>query len=300
VCSVAEATARLTQCQFDMMLCDIQLPGQNGMEALKEVTEKYPEMVVILITRPATVQMAREGLRQGASDIITMPCNQGELAIIVQRNLTRRSLQQKHAQRYRMALESSQENVLDALLSALNARDTETKGHSARVAGYTMELAGQMAVPADLVYHIERGALLHDIGKIGISDRILQKPDKLTAEEWVEIRKHPVMGYQMCAKIEMLVSASQTVLHHHERWDGSGYPDGLAADAIPLGARIFAVADALDAMTTDRPYRTSLPFSAARQEIIKNSAIQFDPAVVRTFASITEARWLHIRINAAR
>jgi response regulator RpfG family c-di-GMP phosphodiesterase len=299
-CSAAGATACLTQRQFDMMLCSTHLQGQNGIQLLNEVAEHYPEMVVILITGPATIQSALDGFQQGRSDTISTTCKQGELAIIVQRNLTRRSLQQKHAQRYRMAFETSQESILDALLSALNTRDTETQGHSERVTAYTMEIADHMGISAGEVYHIERGALLHDIGKIGISDRILHKPHKLTADEWVEMRKHPVMGYQMCVKVEMLRQASQTVLHHHERWDGSGYPDGLKAEAIPLGARIFAVADALDAMTGDRTYRAAMPFSVAREEILKSSAKQFDPAIVHIFTSITEARWQYIRTHAAR
>jgi HD-GYP domain-containing protein (c-di-GMP phosphodiesterase class II) len=163
-----------------------------------------------------------------------------------------------------------------------------------------MELADRMAIPPGQLYHIERGALLHDIGKIGISDRILQKSGKLTAEEWAEVRKHPVIGYQMCADIEMLEPAAQIIRHHHERWDGMGYPDRLKAEAIPMGARIFAVADALDGITSDRPYRAARPLSVAREEIAGHSGKQFDPDVVRVFLAIPESRWMFIRAHAAR
>jgi putative nucleotidyltransferase with HDIG domain len=194
-----------------------------------------------------------------------------------------------------MALQTSNESVLDALLSALNTRDTETQGHSERVTAYTMEMADLMGLSSEQIYHIERGALLHDIGKIGIPDRILLKPGRLTPAEWIEMRKHPVIGYQMCAKIEMLKQAAQIVLHHHEAWDGTGYPDGLTGEAIPLGARIFAIADTLDAITSDRPYRAAMPFRVAREEIIKYSGRQFDPEIVQVFLSVPESRWQHIR-----
>ncbi len=186
------------------------------------------------------------------------------------------------------------ETMLDALLSALNTRDTETEGHLERVTAYTIELADLLNLREAELYPIERGALLHDIGKIGVPDSILRKPGKLTPEEWVEIRQHPLIGYEMCAKIDLLKTAATIVLHHHEAWDGSGYPYGLKGEAIPLGARIFAVADTLDAMTSDRPYRPALPFDAARTEIEKFSGRQFDPEIVKVFLSIPEPRWQRV------
>lgn len=294
-----EAHAWLAQRTFDILLADrsaitIGLAGPN------EVSSPYPDMVSVLVSTSDLPSGAREAVEIGANDFVTLPCNQGELAVTIQRCLTRRALQRKHAQRFRAALESSNENVLDTLLTALNTRDTETQGHTERVTAYTMEIADFMHIPPAQMYHIERGALLHDIGKIGIPDRILHKPASLTEAEWAEMRKHPVIGYQMCAKVELLRLAAQVVLRHHERWDGTGYPDGLAAEAIPIGARIFAVADALDAMTSDRPHRPAIPFAAACREIARGARRQFDPAVVRVFLNIPEARWSFIRANAAR
>jgi putative nucleotidyltransferase with HDIG domain len=295
-----KALELLGQQVYDVMLCDIYMPGQNGLEVLAQSLLSYPDMPVILITGYGSVAMARDALYQGASDFISKPCNPGELPIIVERNLTRHVVQRKNAQRHRQALQTSNETVLDALLSALNTHDTETEGHSERVTAYTIEMADIMHIPPLEMYHIERGALLHDIGKIGIPDRILLKPDKLNDEEWVEMRKHPVIGYEMCVKIEMLRTAARMVLHHHEAWDGRGYPHGLKSGEIPLGARIFAVADTLDAMTSDRPYRAAMSFAEARAEIIRFSGKQFDPEVVKVFLSVPDARWQQVRTLAAR
>ncbi len=289
-----EAIHCLSMRQFDIMFCDFILPAETGLELVKRTLLLYPDMPVILITGNVSVGLAREALRQGASDFITKPCNYGELPIVVERNLTRQAVARKNVMRHKMALHISNEGVLDALLSALNTRDTETEGHSERVTAYTIELADKMGLSEEEIYHIERGALLHDIGKIGIPDRILLKPEKLTPEEWVEMKKHPLIGFNMCSKIEMLKKSAQIVLHHHESWDGKGYPSGLIGKDIPLGARIFAIADTLDAMTSDRPYRKGLPFQIARQEIHRYSGIQFDPEVVETFLSVSEERWQYI------
>ena len=296
----AEAAEHLSQRQFDLLLCDIGIPGQSTLPSLLEVSQVFPDMAVVLTTVLHAEAAAASLLGDQSRDLITKPCNQVELTSVIQRNLTRRALQRKHTERFKLALETSQESVLDALLSALNTRDTEAQGHTERVTAYTMEIADTLKLPPSQSYHIERGALLHDIGKVGISDRILLKPDKLTREEWTEMRRHPVIGYEMCAKIEMLRQSAQIVQHHHEWWDGTGYPAGLKGQEIPMGARIFAIADALDAMTSDRPYRSAVSLSAARQEIFNCAGKQFDPAIVKVFLTIPEARLAMIRSNAAR
>jgi putative nucleotidyltransferase with HDIG domain len=280
---------------FDVILLDIHLPDIDGFALLQRVHGAWPELPVIMITGSSDVETARKALHAGASDFVTKPCNISELPIIVERNLTRNSLARRRTLNHLRELESSYETVLDALLSALDTRDTETEGHSERVTAYTMLLAEHMQVPQEELYHIERGALLHDIGKIGIPDRILLKPGPLTPEEWVEMKKHPVIGFRMCSKIDFLKGAAHIVLHHHERWDGKGYPDGLAGETIPLGARIFAVADTFDAMTTDRPYRSALTYAHARAEFEKHSGSQFDPAVVKAFLQVPQERWMQIQ-----
>lgn len=182
-------------------------------------------------------------------------------------------------------LKETYEATLEALAAALDARDSETGGHSSRVTVYTTDMATELGVPegGDEWLDIERASLLHDVGKIGISDTILNKPGPLTPEEWQQMRKHPAIGYDMLKEVRFLSSAAKIVYTHHERYDGKGYPEGLKGDDVPLGARIFAVADAFDAMTSNRPYRRALSVDKAREEIVSNSGTQFDPKVVEAF-----------------
>jgi response regulator RpfG family c-di-GMP phosphodiesterase len=197
-----------------------------------------------------------------------------------------------------MQLEQIYDSTLVALSAALDARDHSTQGHTQRVTAYTVALARCIGVnKADLV-HIERGALMHDIGKIGIADSILLKPGALSAEEWAEMRKHPELGHQILKAVPFLKETTPLVLCHHERYDGRGYPQGLAGEAIPLGARLFAVADALDAITSDRPYRKARSFREAREEILRNTGTQFDPQAVEVFSSIGHEEWA--RLGALR
>lgn len=295
----SEAFDLLEKHCIDVIVCDIFMPHCNGLELLADLQQNYSSIPIILITGHGTAAMAQSALEMGASDFITKPCSAAELIIALERNITRKALQRKHHQIYTDALISSNETVLDALLTALDTRDTETKGHSERVTAYTLEMAEKMGIQNEDLFNIERGALLHDIGKIGIPDGILLKPGKLTPEEWVEMRKHPVIGYGMCCRIDSLKKASLIVLNHHEAWDGTGYPNGIAGKQIPLGARIFAIADTLDAMTSDRPYRTALTIEEAKTEITRCKGAQFDPALVSIFQDIPNERWLEIREKAS-
>ncbi|MFQ5901354.1 MAG: HD-GYP domain-containing protein [Thermodesulfobacteriota bacterium] len=197
-------------------------------------------------------------------------------------------------------IEETYEATLIALVSAIDAREHEVQAHSQRVREYTLTLAKRMGINGDKLKDISRGALLHDIGKIGISDNILLKPARLTEDEWTEMRKHPYMGYKILEGIKFLEEAAEIVYTHQERYDGQGYPRGLKGEDIPLGARLFVVSDTLDAMTSDRPYRKGLSFETAREEIIRCSGTQFDPKVVEIFLSISKEEWLNIRdrINA--
>lgn len=192
-------------------------------------------------------------------------------------------------------LDDSYRTTLEALATALDARDAETLGHSARVAAYTVAVGRRMGLSEEGLTDLYRGALLHDVGKIGIRDAILLKPGKLTSEEWQEMRKHPEIGARMLEGIAFLEKAIPIVLCHQERYDGKGYPERLKGEAIPIGARIFSVVDTLDAMTSDRPYRRALPYERARREILRFSGTQFDPAVVEVFLSIPEEEWQDIQ-----
>jgi HD-GYP domain-containing protein (c-di-GMP phosphodiesterase class II) len=186
------------------------------------------------------------------------------------------------------ALAQAYDQTLDALVAALDTRDRETEGHSRRVVRYAMLIANQMAFPESDRGDLQRGALLHDIGKIGIPDAILRKPATLDDDEWVIMRQHPEYGRHMLEGIPFLARPIDVIFAHQERYDGTGYPRGLAGDEIPIGARIFAVADTFDAITSDRPYRKAQTIDVARQVISDNSGSQFDPEVVRGFLSIPD------------
>ncbi|MFQ3610823.1 MAG: HD domain-containing phosphohydrolase, partial [Fimbriimonadales bacterium] len=280
---------------YDIVLSDIFMPGMNGFDLLRQIQDQAPHVPVILITGYGNIEMAREALKLGATDFITKPYNIQEIPILIERNLMRHSLETNRTKQMEHERERSLKATLDALLAALDTRDTETEGHSERVAAYTMAMARRLKLSEDELADIEKGALLHDIGKIGVPDSILYKPGPLTPEEWEIMKQHPVIGYRMCMKIDMLRNAAPIVLHHHERWDGKGYPYGLSGEQIPLGARLFAIADTLDAMTSDRPYRKALSFAQAREEIIRCAGTQFDPDLVKLFREIPEEEFRAIR-----
>ena len=196
-------------------------------------------------------------------------------------------------------LERSIDITLQALGDALDLKDAETEGHSKRVTAFTIAIAKRMGIPQDHIRVIARGAFLHDIGKMAIPDSILRKPDKLTDEERDIMREHCFRGYQIVKKIPSLRDASEIVYSHQERWDGTGYPRQLKGEEIPLGSRIFSVADTLDAITSDRPYRAAQSLQAARKEIEVWSGRQFDPEVVKTFLTMEDNIWEDLRRDVA-
>jgi putative nucleotidyltransferase with HDIG domain len=192
-------------------------------------------------------------------------------------------------------LERSYDITLEALGDALDLKDAETEGHSKRVTAFTIAIARAMGISKDQIAVIARGAFLHDIGKMAIPDAILRKPGALTPDEVLIMREHCYRGYQMLKKIPFLLEASEIVYSHQERWDGTGYPRGLRGEEIPLGSRMFSIADTLDAITSDRPYRPAQPFTAARDEIQRWSGRQFDPSVVKVFMEMPANIWDDLR-----
>jgi putative nucleotidyltransferase with HDIG domain len=318
--SAADARAALRVAEraaFDLVISDIAMPERDGLWLLKELKARRPDLPVLMLTGLSTVQAAVECLRIGADDYLRKPVNMKELLSASHRALEKyrlmrenreyqRELEQRVSERTARLnqalgeIEQTYQTTLEALAAALDARERETGCHSERVMRFTLLLARKLGVPDSELRGIARGALLHDIGKIGVPDSILLKPAKLTEEEWVEMRKHPELGFQILKGIPFLEDARQIVLSHQERWDGTGYPRGLRGEEIPLGARIFAVVDTLDAMTSDRCYRKALPFSAAREEMIRCSGTQFDPRVVEAFLSIPEEQWTELRRKSVR
>jgi putative nucleotidyltransferase with HDIG domain len=263
---------------------------------------------VIMVTAMHDISIALEAIRAGAYDYILKPFEKDQLYLSVRRALEHRNLvlenrtyqsdlEQLVAERTQQLsialqdLEQSYDYTLEALGGALDAKDAETEGHCQRVTAFTITIARAMGVEKGLLRHIARGAFLHDIGKMGVPDNILTKPGPLTAEEREIMRRHCDIGYAVLERIPFLKEAAEIVLSHQECYDGSGYPRGLKGEQIPIGARIFAVADTLDAMISDRPYRKALPISAAREEIQRFSGKQFDPRVVEVFMAQPEKLW---------
>src|SRR5713226_1893933 len=303
--------------EFDLVLTDVRMPGMNGLELLAEIMRARPEVGVLMLTACEDLTLAVNAMRIGALDYILKPFRLSEITLSVQEALERRRNQIEQTQRMQLIEETENERTVElrrmldrlhdasevtreALVAALDAREHETQAHSKRVSEYTLYLAREMSVDATQLDIIRRGAMLHDIGKIGISDTILLKPGKLTDEEWVDMQKHPQIGYWILDGIEALKPASDVVLSHHERYDGTGYPGKLRGENIPLGARIFSVTDCLDVMTSDRPYRKALTYEEARAEIVKFSGTQFDPEVVKYFLQVPLHTWNEIRGIAAR
>jgi putative nucleotidyltransferase with HDIG domain len=210
-------------------------------------------------------------------------------------------LEQSANERRAAELEESYTATLENLMTALDLRDVETFGHSLTVAKYCRVLAQLIGIKdAPTLDNIRKGALLHDIGKIAVPDAILKKPSRLTPSEWEKIKLHPVLGYGLIKEIKLVKEVGNIILCHHERYDGSGYPRGLRREAIPLEARIFALADALDAITSHRPYRKERDFRAARKDIRENRGKQFDPKIVDAYASVKTEDWERIRYETTK
>ncbi len=299
--SVNEALALLDREPVDLVLSDIMMPGASGLDLLERLRDRWPDTAVVMVTALADIQAAIDALKLGASDYLLKPFTLDQVDLSVSRALAQRrlvmenrayqaELERKVAEKTRALsralaeMEATYDATIEVLGAALDYRDSETEGHCDRVTRYTVALARAMGCSPAEVKQIERGAYLHDLGKIGIPDAILLKPDKLTKEEWAVMKTHAEKGYLMLKDIPFLREAADIVYSHQERYDGSGYPRGLKGDQIPLGARIFVIADTIDAMTSDRPYRRALPFEAAVAEIIRCSGTQFDPKAVETFS----------------
>ncbi len=299
--SGGEALERLEAGAFDLLLTDMHMPRMQGDELQRIARHRDPDLAVILITAAQDAQDAVRCMQEGASDYIVKPAPLADVSVRVQKALERRRLvlenrdYQTHleervaeqADRIRRMLMQS----LETLSYALEAKDENTRNHSVRVAELVATLAGHLA-PEDKTYHmrLKLAALLHDIGKIGVPEAILNKPGQLTPEEFGQIQKHPVIGETILRP--MLGSEDDimsVVRNHHERWDGGGYPDGLAGEDTPLGARIAAVADAYDAMTSARPYRPGMLPEQALKVLREGAGTQWDPRVVASAMELAAA-----------
>lgn len=298
--------------EFELMLSDLMMAELDGIGLLERSKERFPDMPVVMVTAVHDISVALGALRNGAYDYVLKPFEREQLLATVRRALENRRLKLENRE-YQMKLEAlvearteqlqkamnslerSYDITLEALGDALDLKDAETEGHSKRVTAFTIAVARQMGISTDQIRIIARGAFLHDIGKMAIPDAILRKPGALNPDETMIMREHCYRGYQMLKKIPFLAEAADIVYSHQEKYDGTGYPRGLKGEQIPLGSRIFAVADTLDAITSDRPYRPAQSLTAARKEIEAWSGRQFDPEVVGQFLAMPDDIWEDLR-----
>ena len=310
--SAEEALAQLRERDYQLVISDITMSGMSGLEMIAHVKVISPDTVIVMISGMQTIESAINALRLGAFDYLMKPFDLRQAEAAVTRALEHHELiAAKRRYEYHLeelveqrtaeldealaSLEKAYRSTLKALTAALETRDAETHGHSERVVTFSLRLGREYGLGASEMKALEFGSLLHDIGKIGVPDAILRKPAKLTDEEWVRMREHPRHGQQILRGIKFLEGAARIVAQHHEKWDGSGYPLGLRAEEIDVCARIFAVADAFDAITSDRVYREGRSYEAAARELDEWSNRQFDPKVVEAFHRVPKEDWEELR-----
>jgi len=277
-----EALKILGAARFDAVLLDIEMPGMNGQQVLDRILAHDPEAAVLMVTGINDVEQSVRSMRSGACDYVLKPVEFDRLHTALDRALHLRSRRRSRAYL----------DAVSTLAQALEAKDPYTRGHSERVTVYALRLAQHIGLPREQLEQLEAAGPLHDIGKIGIREEVLHKPGRLDDEEFAHIQQHPVIGAHMLARDPALAPVRRIVRHHHERWDGKGYPDGLAGAAIPLGARILAVADAFDAMTSDRPYRQPMSDAEAQSRLLDCRGTQFDADLVGSFVELLDRGWI--------
>ncbi len=311
--SALEASTLIESQSFDVIVSDLRMPAMDGIEFLSAARAKRPEARRLLVSGYADLDSAISAInRVGVDRLLTKPWNTSELVTAVRAaaehaRLLRENAEMTEALRRKneeladinreldRLVEERTNNLLNGLVSALDLRDSETQWHSRRVGLYARRLAEALGVVGRELDDIERGAMLHDIGKIGVRDAVLLKPGPLNETEWQEMRRHPALGFDILKDIKFLERARLIPLHHQERWDGSGYPSGLRGPDICLGARIFAVVDTYDAITSNRPYRAARAYEVARMEIERYAGTQFDPDVVAAWLRVPSEDWVRIR-----
>jgi putative nucleotidyltransferase with HDIG domain len=280
-----------------IVVMDIKMPKMDGITALKEIKERHPETEVVLLTAYASLETARDAIRFGAFDYLLKPFDKDDMLLVINKGLKKRrnkenlKLERELLLNRTMDLENQIKKVrnnlikhyddtVKGLILTIDAKDHYTYNHSNRVAALSKSIAEALNVTGRTLKEIEDAAKIHDIGKIGIEKNILNKEGGLTSDEYEEVKKHPSIGVRIVQEIHFLEDAVPVIKHHHERYDGMGYPEGVRGDDIPLSARIVVVADAIDAMMSARPYRSALPMDKVRQELSDNAGTQFDPSIV--------------------
>jgi putative nucleotidyltransferase with HDIG domain len=291
-----QALEKLKDDSIELMILDIRMPGKSGVELLPEIKAKYPDTAVVMATAVDDANTAINCMKAGAYDYVTKPFNLEEVSFSVRRALEGRRLKLENRD-YQQHLEQKVEeqaqkirasffNAVTALAYALEAKDVYTSGHSQRVTEISVAIAKELGLPKESIEKIRLAGLVHDIGKIGVRELVLNKPGSLSEEEYEHVRLHSETGEHILEPLVGDKEILKAVRHHHERYDGAGYPDGLKGERIPLLARIIAVADTFDAMTSERPYRKALTKEAACAEVERCRGTQFDPEAADAFLKV--------------
>ncbi len=302
-----EALAQLKRHRIALMLCDIRMPGTSGVDLVPHALETEPDLAILMLSAVNDATSAALCMQRGAMDYLTKPVELADLGRAVQRALKRREMQLENRQlsswlkeevttrtaelhRERMRLERIYTATLEALVNALEAKDPYLRGHSARVADLSATIASQMTLSDEDVEQIRVAGRLHDIGKIGTRESVMEKQGPLSPEEYDHVKQHVIIGSQILAPLHHLGSVINHVRSHHERWDGSGYPDGLKGEDIPVGARVIGAAEVYDALTTSRPYQDKLTPEQAVEHMAALSGTVLDPKVYEALATVVSRR----------
>ncbi len=302
-----EALQQLRRHRIALMLCDIRMPGTSGVDLVPQAIEIEPEVAILMLTAVNDATSAALCMQRGAMDYLTKPIELADLGRAVQRALKRRETLLEHRQldqwlkeevttrtaelqRERMKLERISVATLEALVNALEAKDPYMRGHSARVADLAATIAHQLDLPDEQVEHVRVGGRLHDIGKIGTRESVLNKQGALTPDEFEHVKQHVVIGSQILAPLSHLGDINPAVRGHHERWDGTGYPDGLRGEAIPTAARIIAAAEVYDALSTSRAYQEKMSPEQAIARMADLAGTVLDPKVYEALSAIVARR----------
>jgi len=310
--SIDSAVRQIREKEYGVVLASFDQIGFNGLDLIPYLQTISPRTIPVFISDRRTPGHTVKAFRAGAFEVIQMPFTLKKVEGVVEKAMGQFEMKcLKDNYQYHLEslvaertvevdnaleeIENSYRMTLKALVQALETRDFETHGHSERVVTFSLRLGHEIGLEKAAMRDLELGALLHDIGKIGVPDAVLRKPAKLDEEEWAKMRLHPQHGQMILRNIPFLEGAARVVAQHHEQWDGTGYPTGLRGEAIDIGARIFAVVDAFDAMVSDRVYRKGRPYEAALEELERCSGQQFDPMIVEAFKRIPPEDWEILR-----
>lgn len=289
--SSAEAAIEILRIKpFDIVLSDMLMTGMDGIALMRHISNTHPELPIIVITGCCDMETMRNAIRNGACDFITKPFDINAIPMVVERNLERVEMNRlkgvKRADDVEKTKHISLQDTVNALIAAIEKKEPHTARHSHRVAHISLCIAEQLQLSQEERRNLALAALVHDVGKIGTPDNILQKPGKLTDEEWLTMKNHTVQGAEIVSQVSELKYVADIVRHHHESVDGNGYPDGLCGENIPLLSRVIAVADSYEVMMTDRVYRSALSREIAVERLLEGAGIQFDSAIVEVFLQI--------------